>query len=150
MPQGDIYAKVVVRVLEMLESCSIIEQSLDAMKEEPIETEVRDIPAGEGVGRVEAPRGECFHYVRSNGTNRPFRHKVRAPSTMNVPTNNTTVPGYTISDAALTLAAVDPCYCCTERSAAFGVEGQKLYTGDDLVRLSQQKTERIKKEYGIG
>jgi NADH-quinone oxidoreductase subunit D len=146
---GDIYAKVILRVLEMFESCSIIEQCIDKMPKGEIEVEVRDIPQGEGVGRVEAPRGECIHYVRSDGTNRPLRHKIRAPSFANVATNLVTVPGYTISDAAITLAAVDPCYCCTERSAAFLKTGERILKGDDLIKLSIAKTERIRKEYGL-
>ncbi|MDP2923824.1 MAG: nickel-dependent hydrogenase large subunit [Candidatus Omnitrophota bacterium] len=146
--EGDIYAKLIVRVLEMFESCSIIEQCLEKISKGEIEAEVRDIPIGEGIGRVEAPRGECFHYVRSDGTNRPVRHKVRAPSFVNVATNLATVPGYTISDAAITLAAVDPCYCCTERSAAFLKTGEKILKGDDLIKLSVEKTEKLKKEYG--
>jgi NADH-quinone oxidoreductase subunit D len=149
MKEGDIYAKIIVRVLEMLESCSIIEQCLAKISKGEIEVEVRDITPGEGIGRVEAPRGECFHYVRSDGTNRPVRHKIRAPSFVNVPSNIVTVPGYTISDAALTLAAVDPCYCCTERCAVFTNNGQKIFTGEDLVKLSIEKTAKLKKEYGL-
>jgi NADH-quinone oxidoreductase subunit D len=146
---GDIYAKVLVRVLEMLESCSIIEQCLDKMPKGEIDAQIRDIPEGEGIGRVEAPRGECIHYVRSDATNRPLRHKIRAPSFANVATNLVTVPGYTISDAAITLAAVDPCYCCTERSAVFLKTGEKIMTGQDLINLSIEKTAKLKKEYGI-
>ncbi len=152
LKDGDVYAKVVARVLEMFESCRIIEQCLDKMPRGEIAVEVRDIPAGEGIGRVEAPRGECFHYVRSDGTNRPVRHKVRAPSFMNVATNQASVPGYTISDAAITLAAVDPCYCCTERSVTFDRKGNKLLKGEDLIKLSQRKTEilreQLRKQYG--
>jgi NADH-quinone oxidoreductase subunit D len=147
--EGDIYAKIIVRVLEMLEACSIIEQCINKISDGEIEVEVRDIPPGEGIGRVEAPRGECFHYVRSDGTSRPVRHKIRAPSLMNVPSNLVTVPGYTISDAAITLAAVDPCYCCTERSAAFLKSGKKILSGEELVNLSIAKTEKLKKQYGL-
>jgi len=146
---GDIYDKVVLRVLEMIESCRIIEQALEKMPKGEIQVEVREIPPGEGVGRAEAPRGEVFHYVRSDGTNRPVRHKIRAPSFMNVATNAVTVPGYTISDAAITLAAVDPCYCCTERSAVFTKTGDKILGGEDLIRLSIEKTEKLKKQYGL-
>lgn len=145
---GDVYDKVVLRVLEMYESCRIIEQCLEKMKPGEIEVEIRDIIAGEGIGRVEAPRGECFHYVRSDGTNRPVRHKVRAPSYMNVASNLASVPGYSISDAAITLAAVDPCYCCTERAVAYRKNGQKIFTGQDLVKLSQEKTQELKKKLG--
>jgi Ni,Fe-hydrogenase III large subunit len=141
---GDIFAKTVVRILEMRESVSIIRQCLDKMPRTEIDANVKDIPPGEGIGRVEAPRGECFHYVRSDGTNRPVRHKIRAPSYMNVATNKVTTIGYTISDAALTLAAVDPCYCCTERTAVVDKEtDKKIMTGWDLITLSREKTKRM-------
>jgi NADH-quinone oxidoreductase subunit D len=56
--------------------------------------------------------------------------------------------GQTISDATLSLAAADPCYCCTERMAyAFDTAtGKKIYNGNELLALSQSKTEAIKKQ----
>ncbi|MCM8773526.1 MAG: nickel-dependent hydrogenase large subunit [Candidatus Omnitrophica bacterium] len=147
LTDGDIYAKVIVRILEMFESCSIIEQCMERLPKGEIALEIIEIPQGEGIGRVEAPRGECFHYVRSDGTNRPVRHKIRAPSYVNVPTNLVSVPGYTISDAAIILAAVDPCYCCTERSVAFSKEGRKILRGEELIKLCQQKTFKLKESY---
>jgi NADH-quinone oxidoreductase subunit D len=64
---------------------------------------------------------------------------------MNVPSFKKTVIGQTISDAALITAAVDPCYCCTERMAVVDRDTNKvLMTGDDLVRMCQEKTEKIK------
>jgi len=146
--EGDVFAKVVVRVLEMYESIKIIKQCLTKMKPEPIDCHVKEIPVGEGIGRVEAPRGECYHYVRSDGTNRPVRHKVRAPSYVNVASNKVAVVGYTVSDAALILAAVDPCYCCTERVGVVDATSKKrLYNGFDLIRLSQEKTQKLKERY---
>lgn len=142
---GDVFAKVVVRVLEMLESVKIITQSFDRLrdlKEGEIWTEVREIPAGEGIGTYEAPRGEVFHYVRSDGGNTPFRHKVRAPSYMNVLSNEVAVIGGDISDACITLAAVDPCYCCTERMQAVQ-NGKVKYSWKQLLALSQEKTKRL-------
>ena len=138
-----------VRILELYESIHIIRQCLNKMPKGEIDANVKDIPPGEGIGHAEAPRGEVFHYARSDGTNRPVRHKVRAPSFANVATNLVTVPGYTISDAAITLAAVAPCYCCTERSAAFTKDGKKICAGNDLIKMSQEKTARLKKEYGL-
>ncbi|RLD18783.1 MAG: hypothetical protein DRI36_00560 [Caldiserica bacterium] len=144
---GDVYDKIVVRVLEMYESVKIINQCLDRLKdlkEGDICEEVREIPPGEGIGRYEAPRGEVFHYVRSDGGNTPTRHKIRAPSYMNVLSNEVSAVGGTVSDAAITLAAVDPCYCCTERIQA--VEFNKVkYRWDDLIKLSQEKTKKIRK-----
>jgi len=145
--EGDIFAKTIVRILELYESVSIIRQCLEKMPKGSIDADVKDIPPGEGIGRVEAPRGECFHYIRSDGTNRPVRHKVRAPSYMNVASNKVAAVGQTISDTTITLAAVDPCYCCTERVAVFNkIDNKKILNGWDLIKLSQEKTERLKKE----
>jgi len=149
--EGDVFAKAVVRILEMYESIRIIKGCLDRLKVVggEIDAKVKEIPPGEGIGRHEAPRGEVFHYVRSDGSNRPVRYKIRAPSYMNVPTNQKSVVGGTISDATITLAAVDPCYCCTERVAVVDKRtGKKGLTGQDLIRLSQEKTLRIKKNLG--
>jgi membrane-bound hydrogenase subunit alpha len=142
---GDVYAKTVLRILEMQESVNIIRQCLDRIPRGEIESNVKDIPPGEGFGRVEAPRGECVHYIVSDGTNRPVRHKIRAPSFMNVASNKVGCVGGTISDAAITLAAVDPCYCCTERLAVIDrPTDKKIMNGWDLIALCQKKTEQIK------
>ncbi|MFH1201978.1 MAG: nickel-dependent hydrogenase large subunit [Candidatus Omnitrophota bacterium] len=144
---GDIFAKTVARILEMFESVSIIKQCLEKMPKGEIDADVKEIPPGEGIGRVEAPRGECFHYVRSDGTNRPIRHKIRAPSYVNVASNKVAAVGGTISDAAITLAAVDPCYCCTERTTVVRKsDDKKIMNGWDLIKLSQEKTEKLKQE----
>jgi len=135
-----------VRILELYESIRIIRQCLEKMPKGEIDADVKDIPPGEGIGRVEAPRGECFHYVRSDGTNRPVRHKIRAPSYMNVASNKVAAVGQTISDTAITLAAVDPCYCCTERVLVLDKQSdKKIMNGWDLIKLSQDKTEELKK-----
>ena len=85
-PGGDVYGRAVVRVLECLESIKIIRQCLAEMPGGAIDSGVKEVPPGEGIGHAEAPRGETFHYVRSDGTNRPIRHKARAPTFMNLPT----------------------------------------------------------------
>lgn len=144
--EGDIFAKAKVRLLECFESIKIIRQCLNQLPDGPIQARVDEIQPGEGCGRAEAPRGEVFHYVRSDGTNSPIRHKVRAPSFMNLPSNEYAVKGYSIADAALCLAAIDPCYCCTERMAAFQ-DGKEIYSGKQLLELSWQKTERLKIKY---
>jgi len=143
--EGDIFAKTMVRILELYESVRMIRQCLDRIPKGPIDADVKDIPAGEGIGRVEAPRGECIHYLKSDGTNRPVRLKIRAPSFVNVASDKVGAVGGTISDAALTLAAVDPCYCCTERLAVIDKKSnKKIMNGWDLVRLCQEKTIKIK------
>ena len=145
---GDVFDKVVVRILEMFESVKIMKTCLLNLPPGEIDANITSLPPGEGIGHVEAPRGETFHYVRSDGTNRPVRHKVRAPTFMNLPTYKATVVGETVSDATIILAAIDPCYCCTERMAVRTPKGVKQYSGKDLVRLSQEKTQRLRKRMG--
>ena len=145
LPNGDVWDKLVVRLLEMLESTKICRQCLDKLKtvKGPILNDVKEITEGEGIGRYEAPRGEVFHYVRTDGTNRALRHKVRAPSYVNIPTYSASCKGIPIADALITLAAVDPCYCCTERALRVKGEDPEVI---DFLKLSREKTERIRRD----
>jgi len=147
---GDVFAKVAVRLLEIIESTKIVEQCVKQFPKSSILNEVRDIPVGEGIGRYEAPRGEDIHYVRSNGTNMPERWKVRAPSNVNVPSFHASCIGESISDVTITLASCDPCYSCTERMAvAVAPDSKKLlHSFADLVRMGQEKTRAIARELG--
>ena len=151
---GDVLDKAVVRQLENFEAIKIIRQCLDKLeamgpgKEEDLCLEIGEIPPGEGIGVFEAPRGEVLHYIRSNGKNMPMRHKVRAPSFNNILSNEHSVVGYSVADAGLITAAVDPCYSCTERMGRVDVNSGDRYlmTEGDLIKLSQEKTEQIRKE----
>lgn len=149
---GDIFDKIVVRIREMFESIRIIRQCLSWLESDsgPIDSRPKEVKPGEGIGQYEAPRGEVFHYIRSDGSNRPMRHKIRAPSYMNVLTNREAVIGETVADATIILAAVDPCYCCTERMAAVvdGQTDQVVVDGKELIRLAHEKTQRLSDELG--
>ncbi|UCG94762.1 MAG: nickel-dependent hydrogenase large subunit [Candidatus Aerophobus sp.] len=149
---GDVFAKAVVRLLECFESIKIIRQCLKKLKSAngDIAVQIKEYPPGEGIGHHEAPRGETFHYIRSDGSNMPVRLKVRAPSYSNLPTCKVTVPGESVADATLILASIDPCYCCTERMARVVDRKRRREWGwEELLRLSRKKTERIKKGMGI-
>jgi NADH-quinone oxidoreductase subunit D len=149
---GDVFAKAEVRLLEIYESISIIEQCLGGLRREKpgeISAKVKEIPEGIGNGRAEAPRGEVFHFVQSDGSNSPARHKIRAPSYVNIATFKKSCIGQTISDATISLAAVDPCYCCTERMAvAYDREsGHKLMNANELINESLKRTNELKKTF---
>jgi len=147
-PEGDVFAKAVVRLLETFESIKMVRQALKKLPKGPVAVEVKEIPPGEGCGHVEAPRGETFHYVRSDGGNRPIRHKVRAPSYVNVPSFKASCIGQHIADVTLTLASVDPCYSCTERLAVVDSHNNVIHDYETLLRMSREKTARIRKEIG--
>ncbi len=147
-PEGDVFAKAVVRLLETIEAAKMAQQALRKLPKGPVATEVKEIPPGEGCGHAEAPRGETFHYVRSDGGNRPVRHKVRAPSFVNVPSFKASCIGESIADVTITLAAVDPCYSCTERMAVVDGRRNVIHDYASLLEMSRAKTARLKKEIG--
>jgi NADH-quinone oxidoreductase subunit D len=112
----DVYGRVLVRVGELMESCKIIRQVLRNLPEGPIVVKApRKIPAGEAVTRYEAPRGEDLHYLRSNGTEKPERVKVRAPTLANVQSVAKMLENNYLADVPIVIAAIDPCFSCTDR-----------------------------------
>jgi len=147
-PEGDVFAKAVVRLLEVLEAVKITREAVKKLPKGPVAVEVKEIPPGEGCGHAEAPRGETFHYVRSDGGNRPVRHKVRAPSFVNVPSFRASCIGQHIADVTITLAAVDPCYSCTERLAVVDSHNNIIQNYETLLKMSRERTAEIRKEIG--
>jgi len=116
LPDGDVFARVVVRALEILESCKIIEQALEQMPAGPFRgPDFPVIPAGEATARIEGPRGEVFYYVVSDGSDVPLRVRVRTPTFANMPTVQTMVKNQNLADVPLIQASIDPCYSCTDR-----------------------------------
>jgi NADH-quinone oxidoreductase subunit D len=65
--------------------------------------------------RVEAPRGELFYFVKSNGTDKPERVKVRTPTICNMTTVVKLVVGHQLADVPMILAGIDPCFSCNDR-----------------------------------
>ena len=111
LPEGDIFARYYIRLLEARESVRILQQAL------------RDIPEGEILGgkggytlrppegevyaRVEAPKGELGFYLVSDGKANPFRYHVRAPSYINLNALGPMCVGYKVADAVVILGAID-------------------------------------------
>ncbi len=154
LPNGDVFDKFLVRVLEVLESIKILRQAVKGIPDGEYLKKIGQIPVGEGIGRYEAPRGEDIHYVRSNGSNFPERLKVRAPSYINIPSFHASCIGEQVADVTITLAAVDPCYSCTERMiSARDLGRSRKWSQDDLVSISRARTREIAdgmgKEYDL-
>jgi membrane-bound hydrogenase subunit alpha len=113
----DVLGRVVVRVQELLESYKLIEQMIHKLPDGDIAVKApRKAKAGEVVSRYEAPRGENLHYIKSNGTDKPERLKVRAPTLANYPATVEMLRNGFIADIPLIFAAIDPCICCAERT----------------------------------
>jgi formate hydrogenlyase subunit 5 len=114
--EGDTYARLMIRLDEITESINIIEYAVDHLPTGPFRVRApRVVPAGEAVNRVEAPRGELFDYVKSNGTAYPERVKVRTPTFANLPSFLVTAIGGSIADVPANFVSLDPCFSCTDR-----------------------------------
>jgi Ni,Fe-hydrogenase III large subunit/Ni,Fe-hydrogenase III component G len=113
---GDTWSRMNVRMDEVEECINIIEYALDHLPTGAYRVKApRVVPAGEAVSRVEAPRGELFYYVKSNGTAFPERVKVRTPTFSNIPAFLATAIGENIADIPANFVSLDPCFSCTDR-----------------------------------
>jgi len=148
---GDVYDRIVVRLLEIGESCRIIRQCLSEMPAGPVTAEEKLVKllatckkaTGEGIGRVEAPRGECLHYVRMEGKDSPASWKVKASSYSNLMSWIPMLRGSQIADIPIIVASIDPCLSCTDRVAIVQDSRRSILTKEDLHRLSVEKTRRL-------
>jgi NADH-quinone oxidoreductase subunit D len=66
------------------------------------------VPAGEVYNCVESARGELGHYLVSDGTNRPYRLRVRSPSFTHVQILQHILPGLTLPDVIVAIGSMDP------------------------------------------
>ncbi len=143
----DVLGRTVVRIKELFESYKICEF---LMKNLPpgdiaVKAPTRAKP-NEVVSRYEAPRGENTHYIKSNGTNKPERLKVRAPTLANYPATVEMLKNGFIADIPLIFAAIDPCICCAERTvnivnAQTGEE--KILRFDELRALAEERFKKM-------
>jgi Ni,Fe-hydrogenase III large subunit len=115
---GDVRARLLVRALEIMESCKILRQALTKMPPGEISTGDAKIAfsAGTATSRVEAPRGEVMYSVSWKESSRnPSRVHVRTPTFVNMPAIRWMVIGARLADTPLIQASIDPCYSCTDR-----------------------------------
>jgi membrane-bound hydrogenase subunit alpha len=113
----DVFGRVVVRALELMESYKIIRHVLKNIPQGDLTVKApRKLPANEATARYEAPRGEDIHYVRGNGTEKPERVKLRAPTLANLASISYMLDGGYLADVPIVIAAIDPCFSCTDRS----------------------------------
>ena len=113
----DVYARLVVRVLECYESIKIIQQALENLPEGPINlgNKLIKIKEGQAVARHEAPRGQLSHMVVGDGSMNNHRVSIHVPSFKNTPTVPFMLRGNTVADAGLIIASIDPCFSCLDR-----------------------------------
>lgn len=107
---GDCWDRYWVRMLEMMESCKIIEQALDGLPEGRIRAKLGreiKIPAGEAYVPCENPRGEVGFFVISDGTSRAVRVKARGASFCNLSITNAVCREVLLADVVAILGSID-------------------------------------------
>lgn len=151
---GDVYDRIIQRLLEVKQAIELIEQCIDEMPAGDIVAEPK-IPKllnqlkktnGEGVGRHEAPRGEVIHYVKLDGKSEsPYTWKVRAPTYNNILPWIPMLIGEQIADIPIVAASTDPCMSCTNRVAVVSSGKKYELNKEQLHNLSIEKTRRLMK-----
>ena len=133
---GDCYDRYLCRMAEMRESTSIIRQALAKLRKEPgdvlargkvtppnraemktsmealihhfkLYTEGFHVPAGEIYAAVEAPKGEFGVYLVADGTNKPYRAKIRAPGFLHLQAMDYICKGHQLADVSAIIGTMD-------------------------------------------
>ena len=108
---GDCWDRHYVRMQEMYESLRIIEQALAQLPSGPVTSSLgrRLIrpPRGDVYVRAENPRGEIGVYLVSDGTDKPYRVKIRPPSFCNLSAIKHLLKGVWVADAVVILGSLD-------------------------------------------
>jgi NADH-quinone oxidoreductase subunit D len=134
-PEGDVYGRYLARVAEMRESLRIVNQAMEGLPEGPVKADAPHIvlperesmktsiealiyhfkivtegfhpPVGEVYQAIESPRGELGFYMVSDGSPKPFRCHVRAPSFANLQALPKMVEGRLIADVVACIGTID-------------------------------------------
>jgi NADH-quinone oxidoreductase subunit D len=132
---GDVFDRYDVRLKEMFQSNRIIEQAMDRLPGGPVNAdaplyvppEKADVqndmaalirhfklmeegfkpPVGEAYGAIESSKGELGFYIVSDGSNKPFRFRIRTPSFPNIGAVPTMIKGQMIADVIAAIGSVD-------------------------------------------
>lgn len=131
---GDLEARFKVRVRELFESFRVIRELLAALPDGDLTTRMpRRIKPAETVSRIEAPRGELFYFIKSNGSDTAERVKVRTPTLPNMASVVVTAVGHQLADVPMILAGIDPCFSCNDRMAVVRQGGEaEVWTWERL------------------
>jgi len=108
---GDCWDRYYLRVQEVYQSIRIVEQALDQLPDGEVTSSLgRRLlrpPAGEVYVRGENPRGEIGVYLNSDGSDKPYRIKVRPPSFCNLSALRQMLKDSWIADSVVILGALD-------------------------------------------
>jgi len=133
--KGDVYDRYLVRLEEMRQSLRIVKQALEGLPEGPVKCDnplvtppdKKDVgqdiaalirhfkiasegfapPPGEAYASVESPKGELGFYLISDGTNKPYRMRIRPPSFINLAALPEMIEGQMVADVVAAIGSID-------------------------------------------
>lgn len=146
---GDVFAREMVRYMELKSSVSIIRQCFELMPQTQIivDPKFHVKPENYALAYVEAPRGENVHWIMQGSAQKVFRWRCRAATYNNWPSLRFQFRGNNLADAALIVCSLDPCYSCTERVTVVDIKSKKskILTNADLKNFARtQKDSPLK------
>lgn len=142
---GDVFAREMVRYMELKSSVSIIRQCFELMPQTQIivDPKFHVKPENYALAYVEAPRGENVHWIMQGSAQKVFRWRCRAATYNNWPSLRFQFRGNNLADAALIVCSLDPCYSCTERVTVVDIKSKKskILTNSDLKNFARTQKE---------
>jgi NADH-quinone oxidoreductase subunit D len=113
---GDAWARTLIRAQETRESLKLCHTILDEIPGGPVSIRAsRKVPEGEVIVRSEAPRGELLYYLRSDGSDKPSRLKIRTPTLPALNLIPEQLSAIQVADIPVVMAGVDLCIACADR-----------------------------------
>lgn len=127
--EGDSWARLKARADEAIMSLDMIDYAVQHLPSGAVRVRVPlRFPEGEALSKVEAPRGELVHFVRSSGTTHPERMKVRSPSLANMLSLCKSLEECSIADVPASVVSMDPCFSCTDRMAFLDTQSSRHWS----------------------
>jgi NADH-quinone oxidoreductase subunit D len=107
---GDTFDRYLVRLEEMRQSIRIIRQAVEGLPEGPVIAKLPKVlkpPAGEVYHSIEAPKGELGYFMVSDGSQQPYRVRVRPPSFINLQALEKMAVGSLVADVVAIIGTLD-------------------------------------------
>lgn len=150
--KGDCFDRLLVRLKEVEQSVELIKTFLNeipqgkTMAHDNMNVLLSEIKStkGEGIGRIEAPRGELLYYVNlEEGQDEPSAFKIRTPTYGNLMSLIPMFKGDQIADIPVIGATIDPCMSCMDRVTIIDKdkEDKKVYSKEELIEKNKNKKE---------
>jgi len=143
MDEGDCWARIVLRLREVMVSIKMIQNLLSSLPGGDVRTKLpltlNIEPGRESISRTEAPRGELFYYFKSNGLN-PERVRVRTPTYANFNCINEITSDLHVADVPITVISLDPCIACCDRMTVVDSRTgkERILTHDELEKMRRE------------